>query len=321
MRIRGACDDGHGEDARLDGDRAGQVERDRVREREVPLRAVAWVNVAEEAGLELRGAVVLEHVLRGDGLREALVDPVPDGAADEARVGLEGVPVFREVTVAVAHRVRVLAEHERARVGFTCLCRDLSGRRVHVADEIDVRAAVGALVVDRACRVSSMNRRRCRLEVHPVARLVPHRPDDHRGVVGKCLDHPRVPFDVGRLPRGVVAERPVEAVPEAVRLDVGLVDDVEAVLVAEVVPLLHVGIVRRADEVEVVLLHQLDVADHQGARHHLARVWLVLVAVDAANQDRTAVDEQPGVPDLDLAEPDAPRYDARDASAGVLQHD
>ena len=46
-------------------------------------------------------------------------------------------------------------------------------------------------------------------------------------------------------PRGVVAEGAFRLVTHPVRLDVGLVDHVEAVFVAEVVPLGHVGVVAR----------------------------------------------------------------------------
>ena len=45
-------------------------------------------------------------------------------------------------------------------------------------------------------------------------------------------------------------------------LDVRLVDEVEAVLVAQLVPALVVGVVGEAHRVEVVALHDLDVADH-----------------------------------------------------------
>jgi hypothetical protein len=85
-------------------------------------------------------------------------------------------------------------------------------------------------------------------------------------------------------------------VVEGVALDVGLVDEVEAVLVAEVVPALVVGVVREPDRVEVVALHDLDVADHVREVEGLAVPLVVLVAVHALDEH--------AVPHLDPAEAD-----------------
>ena len=54
------------------------------------------------------------------------------------------------------------------------------------------------------------------------------------------------------------------------RLDVRLVDDVQAELVAEVEQPLVVGVVRRADGVDVVLLHERQLGAHVVDGHRLA---------------------------------------------------
>ena len=77
---------------------------------------------------------------------------------------------------------------------------------------------------------------------------------------------------VGRRPRRVVGQPVLRIRAEAVALDVRFVDEVEAVPVAQVVPLRVVRVVRRAHGVHVVLLHQLDVAHHHGAVERAARV-------------------------------------------------
>ena len=66
--------------------------------------------------------------------------------------------------------------------------------------------------------------------------------------------------------RGEVAGIAAELVVVRVRLDVRLVDDVEAEPVAEVEPVGVVGVVRAADGVEVRLLDQPRVRLHQLAR-------------------------------------------------------
>ena len=63
-------------------------------------------HVAEVAAV---GPVVLAL---GVGLLDAVVEPLPDEAALEAVVGLEGLEIFVEAAVAVAHGVGELAEDE-----------------------------------------------------------------------------------------------------------------------------------------------------------------------------------------------------------------
>ena len=55
-------------------------------------------------------------------LHEPLVAPVPDEAALHVRVLAEDAPVLVQPAVRVAHRVRVLAEEERAllHMPYTC---------------------------------------------------------------------------------------------------------------------------------------------------------------------------------------------------------
>jgi hypothetical protein len=91
-------------------------------------------------------------------------------------------------------------------------------------------------------------------------------------------------------------------VVESVALDVGLVDEVEAVLVAQVVPALVVGVVRKPDRVEVVALHDLDVSDHVRDVEGLAVPLVVLVPVHALDEHSPVVDEERAVPHLYPAE-------------------
>ena len=90
--------------------------------------------------------------------------------------------------------------------------------------------------------------------------------------------------------------------PHPVRLDVGLVHHVEAVLVGEFVPARHVGVVGRAHRVDVQLLHQADVLDHRRLVHHVRALGVVLVPVDAPQHDGLPVQRQDPVDDLDAPE-------------------
>ena len=96
-----------------------------------------------------------------------------------------------------------------------------------------------------------------------------------------------------------------EMIVVGVALDVRLVDEIEAVPIAELVPALVVGVVGEAHRVEIVPLHDLDVADHVRQVEGLAHPLVVLVAIDALDEDSLAVDEEGAVPDLDAAEAEA----------------
>ncbi|MEZ5322114.1 MAG: hypothetical protein R2698_08595 [Microthrixaceae bacterium] len=75
-------------------------------------------------------------------------------------------------------------------------------------------------------------------------------------------------------------------------LDIGLVDHVEPVLVAQVVEPGIVGVVGAAHCVDVVCLHQLDVPPHRRLVDRAAPHRIELVTIDADDGHRGAVDEQ-----------------------------
>ncbi|MPM74512.1 hypothetical protein SDC9_121500 [bioreactor metagenome] len=79
---------------------------------------------------------------------------------------------------------------------------------------------------------------------------------------------------------------------EGVAFDVGLVPDVESVLIAEIVEFRGIGIVAGADGVDVELLHQLQVALDMSAAYGSSGMRRAFVAVHAGDQHRLAVDQQ-----------------------------
>ena len=85
-------------------------------------------------------------------------------------------------------------------------------------------------------------------------------------------------------------------------LEVGLVDDVQAVDVAQVEKPGVRRVMGGAHRVDVVLLHQDNVVLHRGQRDGPPMVGVELVAVDAAQRDRHTVEKEKPVPALDVAE-------------------
>lgn len=126
-------------------------------------------------------------------------------------------------------------------------------------------------------------------------------------------------FQKRRDPVGIVGQQS----PHAVRLDVRLVDDVQAVSIAEIVEIGIVGIVARAHGVEVILLHQADVGLDVGTGDRFARAGVVVVAVDAVEFHRNAVNKEFFAADLDFAKThtDAPGLDDRALRVAERQHE
>ncbi len=114
--------------------------------------------------------------------------------------------------------------------------------------------------------------------------------------------------------------RLVIAILEGMALLVGLGGDIEAILVAEVIPPWVVGIVARAHGVDVEALHDLYVLDHALHRDHVASVGIHLVAVSTLDEHRLAVDEQLGVLDLHLAESHLLRNHLHHVALAVFHH-
>ena len=89
--------------------------------------------------------------------------------------------------------------------------------------------------------VALVNPLRGGFEVRAVPGLIAERPDDDRGMIFVALDHAHGAVHVGIGPIRVLGQG-LLAVAHAVAFDIGFVDEVNAVAVAEVVPGGLVGI-------------------------------------------------------------------------------
>ncbi len=222
-------------------------------------------------------AVRREQVAGGVRAGQAVVDPLPDEPAHQARVPVEQRVVVGQPARAVTHGVRVLALQERhapaAGVGVRALQRRLDalpdqvhvlGLGVHPRVDVHVLAGPVALVVDRPARVERAHGVGHRGDVDAAAGLVAERPQDDARVVAVAAHHPGDAVDEHLGPVRVVdrVALPAALVLETVCLQVVLVDDVEAVPVAQVQEVRVRRVVARADRVDVVPLHEQHVLEH-----------------------------------------------------------
>ena len=249
-----------------------------------------------------------------------VVTPLPDKAAHEAVVPHDELLVLLRVAGAVAHRVDVLAQHERLRVlRVRKVFLDPLGRRVHAADRIErgevvlvaARVVIRVLVVRQAARVVRFHPRAGLFKRRAPAAFVAVGPHQHAGVV-LVADHAALDAVEDRLVENRV-QRDVGVFVHAVRaglhrsavaLDVRLGDHIEAVFAAQLQKPRGVRVVARAHRVDVVLLHQDQVALRLLAADRVAGHGVAVVAVHAAQLDLHAVEVEHAAADLDLREAD-----------------
>ena len=120
-----------------------------------------------------------------------MVDPLPDEAALQPRVGAHCLPVLHQIAVGVAHGVRVLAHDDGPVVAVGGHLDDAGHAGVHGPQNVDDRRVLGRVVVDGAGRVVGANPVGHGHVVGAVARLVAQRPVDDARVVLVPLHQPR----------------------------------------------------------------------------------------------------------------------------------
>ena len=119
-------------------------------------------------------------------------------------------------------------------------------------------------------------------------------------MVAVADDHPAHALQERDGPVRVVRELPARTVA----LNVGFVDDIQAVAVAQLVEIGVVGVVGRTHGVEIQQFHQPYVLFHPFARDGLSRILVVVVAVYAVEFHGNAVDQHLASAEPDVAEPD-----------------
>ena len=212
-------------------------------------------------------------------LQQPLVDPVPDVAALQVRVSVDGLPLSVEIPRGVTHGVGIFRRHNRTVGSLTPDLPEPGRRGVLRYEHVRVPLPQRPFVADRTLHqtaVEVFEHRVGVVEIVAVPGLVPQRPDRHRRVVLVALEHVAHTVEVGGQPVGVVAQRsfqlsvqmPRGAFPHivqiafvihAVRFDVGLVVDVKPVFVAQLVEAALLRVVGQPHRVDVVETHQFEI--------------------------------------------------------------
>ena len=232
---------------------------------------------------------------------ETLVNPVPDEAALQLRIFVDGVPIVGEAPDAVAHGMGVFGQDEGPLLRLAGIVGDVVGAGVHDGHDVGVPVLLSSFVDHGTIGVLAFHETVGTLHDDAVAALVAQRPADDGGVVLVALQHVVAAIDDRLAPVVVLSQTPL-AIALGVALDVGLVPYQEADTVAEMVPIGVVWVMAGADGVDVVLFHQEGIATHLFAADIVARQRTVLVAIHTVDDNRTSVESQQPVGDVHVAE-------------------
>jgi len=81
-------------------------------------------------------------------------------------------------------------------------------------------------------------------------------------------------------PFRTVGQRNILVITHTVGFNIGLIDEVQAILVAQFVPSLGLRIMGSPDGIDIMRLHGQDIELHRGLIHHVSFIGMMLVHVD-----------------------------------------
>ena len=135
------------------------------------------------------------------------------------------------------------------------------------------------------------------LKVLTSAGFVTQTPHYYRGVVAVAKHHAVDTVYESGNPTFAVGDRLIGMV-----FQVCFITGVETVVVKHRIHTCRIGIVRRTDGIDIVLLHQEYVLQHRLCSHRTSVEGMRVVAVHALEEDTLAVDIDNGIFNLDVAE-------------------
>ena len=227
---------------------------------------------------------------------DTLVNPVPDAGSDHPfGLVLNIVPIFREISDGITHRMGIFTKDVRLIAAILVLSLHLAQRGIH--PRVHVRDAVHSLIMDRTV-VQTTDSVPLGDDIWTGTRLVSERPEDHGRMQLVPADHPLGTVHIGRLPGGSLADGVV-----AMALLISLINNIEPEIVIHGVHLRVIGIMAGSDSIDVMTLHQEDVLQHGSDRNRLSMNGIYVMAVGAFEICQDPVDIEFVPLELNLSEP------------------
>ena len=235
-------------------------------------------------------------------LEQTLVNPVPDVTTLEVRILVDSSPLCSQVTVGITHGVRIFRRNDwtvatLAAYAFQPLSIRIL-RHIHICVPFPKSTFVVHRTVHthRACFLF-LQVKVCLIEVVTITRFVTEWPDSDRRMVLVAFVHVDGTIHVWLQPFRVVTKWATlaEVIVHTVAFDVGFIVYIDTEFVAQVIELVALWIVAKANGVDVMLLHQFEVLAHQLFSHVVTCFRVMFVNVHTLELDRLTIDEEADV--------------------------
>ena len=237
---------------------------------------------------------------------QSLIHKIPDKTTLVFGILANQIPILLESTHGVPHGMGILALNQRL-LGITlAVVFRTFVIAVHRAINIGKPILTGLFVLNRTALILFFDPGVAVLEIGAVTGLIAQRPSNDGGMVVPSLHIALVALQVCQGKGWIFGKRLV-AIPHPMRFHIGLSYHIQAILVAQVVPIVVVGIVASAHSIDVQLFHPLHILLHAVTRNHIPPIGIHLVAVGAFNQHRLAIHQELSIFNLHLAETDLHR--------------
>ena len=264
--------------------------------------------VHTEVAVMLRFTMVAAVPVHGfaifsNALVDGVIAPFPDKAATVEIVGDEELEIVFKVSGAIAHRMRVFTKQQRLVRRIRQVILHLLNRRIHSAENINVAevilAAVAAIqsafIMGQSGGVILFGPLQSFFEGAAIGTFVTHGPDQNAGTVFVPQNQTASTVKGGLNEVGIVGDHLVPALKlilaavvcvvdfrGAVTFVIGLIDDIETILVTELIENRRIGIVAGTNSIHVMLLHQEQILLHLFHRNGKTSNRIGVVTVDAA---------------------------------------
>ena len=205
-------------------------------------------------------------------------------------MGFNHIPVILQVAYAVAHGMCIFALNQRFASVFVGVANHAFNTGVHGGENVGVSPSVSLFVLYGPTVVGGFKVVVGGIKIDSVACFVAQRPNDDGRLVFVPLVHVAYPEYMGCLPSGIFCQGAF-AITHSVGFDIGLINYVKAVTVAQLVKPFGLRIVGGADCVEVVHFHNADVLQHGGLVHYVTSHLMMLVQVGSFQVDVFSVNQ------------------------------
>ncbi|CAB4969956.1 unannotated protein [freshwater metagenome] len=119
-----------------------------------------------------------------------------------------------------------------------------------------------------------------------VTRFIAETPHNDARMIAIAFDHSRN----SRKPRGRESWVVTQTGIEGMTLNICLINDIQAVFIAQVIKAMIIGIMRCSHGIDIGLFHRHDVLTHIFKRHCFTSIRVMIVAIHTHDGDRLTID-------------------------------